>query len=186
MFVPYLLSLLAQTPDAAVAAPAKPAPVVDFDKDGVPDLDDDCPTDPGNPLKKGCPGDPPPPVQAAAPVEIKGDRLELDDTILFKTGSATIDPKSYGLVASVAATLKTLPEHKKVRVEGHTDGQGNPKKNLELSQKRAEAVVAQLVRQGVVRERLSAQGFGKTKPIADNKTAEGRAKNRRVEFILSD
>ena len=70
----------------------------------------------------------------------------------------------------------------KVRVEGHTDNKGNDKKNKELSQTRAEAVVAYLVDHGVEASRMVAEGFGEENPIADNKTKEGREENRRVEI----
>lgn len=170
------LTLAGATPDAAV---------VDFDHDGVPDLDDDCPTDPGNPAKKGCPGDPPPPpTTPPTPVAIKDGRLDLTERIAFKTGSATIERESYPLLEGIAAAIKSLPAAQKIRVEGHTDNQGKRQNNVALSQKRAEAVVAQLVRSGIDRARLSAQGFGPDRPRAKNNTPGGRAENRRVDFVI--
>jgi outer membrane protein OmpA-like peptidoglycan-associated protein len=93
-----------------------------------------------------------------------------------------VAPASYGLLDEVAGILAKHPEVKKLRVEGHTDDQGPERFNLELSSKRAEAVRAYLVGKGVAAERLEAKGYGDTRPIASNKTAEGREKNRRVAF----
>jgi outer membrane protein OmpA-like peptidoglycan-associated protein len=71
-----------------------------------------------------------------------------------------------------------------IRVEGHTDDRGAEKANLDLSQRRAQAVVAYLVRKGVAAARLEAAGFGEARPIAPNDTAENRGRNRRVEFVI--
>jgi outer membrane protein OmpA-like peptidoglycan-associated protein len=68
-------------------------------------------------------------------------------------------------------------------VDGHTDNSGNAAHNLQLSQQRADAVKAQLIAMGVAATRLSTKGFGDTKPISDNATPEGKANNRRVEFV---
>ena len=84
----------------------------------------------------------------------------------------------------VARVLTVHPEIERMRVEGHTDDRSTEQYNLNLSQRRAEAVVDFLVEQGVARERLVAQGIGEGQPIADNKTASGRSKNRRVEFVF--
>ena len=82
--------------------------------------------------------------------------------------------------------VKAHPESGKLRVEGHTDAQGKRASNVKLSQRRAAAVVKALVKRGVPAERLVAQGFGPDQPVADNATAEGRAKNRRVELRVVD
>ena len=76
------------------------------------------------------------------------------------------------------------PEIKKIRVEGHTDSDGPDISNLKLSQARTQAVVDYLVSKGVERSRLDPVGFGESRPISDNTTPEGKAKNRRVEFII--
>jgi OmpA-OmpF porin, OOP family len=73
-----------------------------------------------------------------------------------------------------------------IRIEGHTDNQGSAAYNKGLSQRRAEAVVAYLVKNGIDKSRLTARGFGLEKPIADNHTEEGRAMNRRVVFGIPD
>jgi outer membrane protein OmpA-like peptidoglycan-associated protein len=80
--------------------------------------------------------------------------------------------------------LKANPQIAKVRVEGHTDSVGSDETNLTLSQGRAESVMKYLTDKGVDASRLEAKGFGESKPLADNKTEEGRAKNRRVEFVI--
>jgi OOP family OmpA-OmpF porin len=102
--------------------------------------------------------------------------------INFATNSATITPESDKVLTEIAALLKNQPEWK-ITVEGHTDNVGTKGANQALSQKRAEAVVAWLSTQKVDRARLAAAGFGDTKPVQDNATEEGRAKNRRVELV---
>ena len=92
--------------------------------------------------------------------------------------------RSYKLLDNVAAVIKSHPEITLMRVEGHTDDRGNDAKNQTLSEKRAESVVKYLVKKGVERGRLEPQGFGESKPIADNNTNEGRSTNRRVEFVI--
>ena len=105
--------------------------------------------------------------------------------IQFDTGKATIKPVSYSLLDDVAQVLKDHPEVKKVRIEGHTDSKGSAKLNTSLSKARAQAVRKYLVDKGVEAPRLEAAGFGPKKPVADNATAEGREKNRRVEFMIT-
>lgn len=101
--------------------------------------------------------------------------------ILFDTGSAVLKPESGPELRNI---LQLLQEDSKLRlaIEGHTDSQGGPSINGPLSERRAEAVKAWLVAQGIDPSRLTAKGFGDTKPIDTNSTAEGRANNRRVEF----
>jgi OmpA-OmpF porin, OOP family len=101
--------------------------------------------------------------------------------IHFDTGKSTIQPDSESTLKQVVALLQQNPDLK-LRVEGHTDNQGNAAANQALSEKRAQAVVAWLVAQGIPANRLSAQGFGQSNPVAENSTDDGRAKNRRVEL----
>ena len=102
--------------------------------------------------------------------------------IHFDTGKATIQPDSDETLRQVVALLQANPDLK-LRIEGHTDAQGNAAANQALSEKRAQAVVAWLVNRGIDAGRLKAQGFGQGKPVADNSTEDGRAKNRRVELV---
>lgn len=102
--------------------------------------------------------------------------------INFDTGKSTIKPESRPIINQIVEMLKANPTLR-ISVEGHTDNVGNPKSNKTLSDERAKAVVAAIVAQGVDAKHLSAAGHGQDKPIADNKTEEGRAKNRRVELV---
>jgi outer membrane protein OmpA-like peptidoglycan-associated protein len=105
--------------------------------------------------------------------------------IRFKKGKAEIDPTCDPTMKYIAKLIKETPGFH-VQVDGHTDNVGNPENNKKLSQDRAEAVVKYLVeKKGVDAKRLSAKGFGDTQPIADNKTEQGRAKNRRVDFTVT-
>lgn len=106
--------------------------------------------------------------------------------IVFVTGKADLDVAKCKKTLDTLATIVNKYPRFKVQVEGYTDNVGKKSSNLALSQKRAEAVVAWLVKEGKCSaKQLSAKGFGDANPIADNKTEEGRAKNRRVDFQVS-
>ena len=102
--------------------------------------------------------------------------------IHFETGKATILPDSESVLGEVAKMLQQNPDIK-VSVEGHTDNVGSATGNQSLSEKRAQAVVAWLTSHGIAASRLSAKGWGSSKPVEDNNTEDGRAKNRRVELV---
>jgi len=102
--------------------------------------------------------------------------------IHFETAKATILPDSESVLAEVAKMLQQNPDVK-VRIEGHTDNVGSAAANQTLSEKRAQAVVAWLSSHGIEGSRLQAKGWGASKPVEDNATEEGRAKNRRVELV---
>jgi outer membrane protein OmpA-like peptidoglycan-associated protein len=102
--------------------------------------------------------------------------------INFDTGKSTIKPESKPIINQIVEMMKANPGLK-IGVEGHTDNVGNPKSNKTLSDERAKSVVAAIAAQGIDTKRLSAAGYGQDKPIADNKTEEGKAKNRRVELV---
>jgi len=102
--------------------------------------------------------------------------------IHFETAKATILPDSESVLAEVAKMLQQNPDVK-VSVEGHTDNVGSAAANQTLSEKRAQAVVAWLSSHGIEGSRLQAKGWGASKPVEDNATEEGRAKNRRVELV---
>jgi len=102
--------------------------------------------------------------------------------INFDINKADIKPESMGTLNAIAAILKSNPELK-FEIQGHTDNTGNPASNLTLSQKRADEVMKQLISLGIDATRLSSKGFGDTKPISPNTSPEGKANNRRVEFV---
>lgn len=103
--------------------------------------------------------------------------------ILFETGKSTVRPESMPTLKEIAAALTQHPELR-VRIEGHTDNVGSADANLKLSQARAAAVKDALVKEhGIDASRLETAGLGDTKPMADNKTPEGRSSNRRVEVV---
>ena len=169
--------------DAVDRCPLQPGPAdnggcpeLDTDGDGIPDRRDPCPNAPGPAEHQGCPNEP--------QVILSSEKIELLENINFKLGSADIDPVSLSLLDSVAAVIKSHPQIARVRVEGHTDNRGRAAFNLTLSQRRCDAVVRYLIKQGIDPSRLLAQGFGQTVPIGDNTTAEGRQKNRRVMFNI--
>lgn len=102
--------------------------------------------------------------------------------ITFDVGKATIKPESMGEINRIVQLMTENPDLK-FSVEGHTDSTGNPASNQTLSEQRSQAIVAKLVELGIAQDRLTAVGKGQNSPIADNNTDEGRAKNRRVEFV---
>ena len=102
--------------------------------------------------------------------------------IEFDTGKASIKPASEKVLGDVLSLLQAQPDWK-MKIEGHTDSTGSAAANMALSQQRAAAVVAWLVKNGIDRARLTSIGRGDTQPIADNSTDEGRAHNRRVELV---
>jgi outer membrane protein OmpA-like peptidoglycan-associated protein len=149
-------------------------PWPDRDGDGVLDKDDKCPDVKGTVANQGCP-------------EVSDEAIKkLNDyakTILFDTNKDTFKQQSYAVLNSIAAILKEYP-YSKFTIEGHTDSDGGDDFNQRLSDARANAVKKYLVEQGIDRFRLSALGFGESKPIDSNKTKAGKANNRRVEVKL--
>jgi OOP family OmpA-OmpF porin len=159
------------------------------DDDGCPDCDDDgdgvleCP----EALDK-CPGEKGEPPDGCAPkytmIVVTETKIELKQTIYFDTNKAIIKRVSFPLLDEVALALKDNPTIK-VRIEGHTDSQGSDKFNLKLSNNRAASVRKYLIGKGVESTRMESKGFGESVPIADNRTADGRSQNRRVEFFIT-
>lgn len=150
----------------------------DTDGDGLRDPDDACPRETGpktaDPKTTGCP----------ASVRVEGTQIVILQQVNFETAKAVILPGSFPLLTQVADVLQQHPEIARLAVDGHTDGRGAEQSNLELSRARAVSVMKWLVEKGTDPRRLEARGFGPRRPIADDKTAEGRAKNRRVEFQI--
>ncbi|MDP2307961.1 MAG: OmpA family protein [Pseudomonadota bacterium] len=121
---------------------------------------------------------------APTKVRVTREKIEILDKVYFEFDGDKIDPRSGALLDEVANTLRNHPEVLLVEVGGHTDSKGNDKYNVDLSQRRVNSVRSYLVGKGVPEGRLVAKGYGETKPIANNKTAAGRAENRRVEFNI--
>jgi OOP family OmpA-OmpF porin len=160
-------------PDAAGPESLKGCP--DTDGDGVADLDDRCPAIPGTIANKGCP-------------EIAKEDLvkitNIASKIFFETNKDILKVASLAQLDELVVILKKY-EAANLLIEGHADSQGSDEYNLTLSQKRTDAVKTYLMGKGIMESRLTAIGYGESKPIADNNTAAGRAKNRRVELKTS-
>ncbi len=177
------------TPDVVPVPEKKPEPVVEQPK-SEPVVEQPKPVvvvEPPKPVveePKPAPvvEEPKPVVKETPKVEFKKETPLVLDGITFKSGSNTIDPESYEVLDMVAASLV---ENKDVKIEiqGHTDSVGNPQLNKKLSQSRANAVKAYLVKKGVEAKNLVAKGYGSSKPVASNKTKDGQAKNRRIQFV---
>jgi OmpA-OmpF porin, OOP family len=115
----------------------------------------------------------------------KGETMVLNH-LIFAQGKSVIDPESFSELDEVVQMLKENPRIE-IRLEGHTDNVGNPKMNLELSQKRVDAVKKYLVDKGIAKNRIDTKSFGGSQPLGNEMTPEARAKNRRVEMrILKD
>ena len=149
----------------------------DRDGDGIYDKDDKCPTKAGSAANKGCP-------------EVKietADKAVLDDalqSVQFSPNRAVLLNSSKSVLDKIATVLKKYPDYK-VAIHGHTDAIGGDQDNLVLSKERAKACLNYLVSKGINAGRMSSDGFGETKPVANNNSKQGRRKNRRVEFKLS-
>lgn len=163
-----------ECPEVAGPKDNNGCPWPDADNDGVFDKDDECPEVAGPASNKGCP-------------EVKEEHIkQLNDygkTILFNTGKSTFQEKSFAVLDNMAKVMNQFP-NAKFAVEGHTDSTGSDKINDPLSNDRANAVREYLISKGISANRLSSQGFGSKNPIDDNKTAAGRANNRRTEIKL--
>jgi len=115
------------------------------------------------------------------PIIKVGERIILEG-VNFETAKTTLLPQAKTILDQVAASLLAYPTAE-VAIHGHTDNVGGAKYNMKLSQGRAAAVKDYIVSKGVSAARITTKGFGFTKPIDDNSTPQGRAKNRRIEFV---
>ena len=152
-------------------------PDLDNDNDTFLDKDDKCPLEFGV-APDGCP-------KKYNLVVVTDKKIEIKQTVYFDFKKATIKKVSFPLLNEVAQALTDNPKIK-VEVQGHTDSVGNDAFNLKLSQKRAESVRTYLSKKGVDATRMVPKGYGENVPIADNRTADGRSQNRRVEFIITE
>ncbi len=135
------------------------------------------------------PPPPPPPKKEEPPappprVEVRDNKIEFKEKIQFENNKSVILPQSFSLLDDIVKVIKDNPQAKKIAIEGHASAEGEAKHNLTLSDERAKSVMKYCVDHGVEAKRLTAKGFGITKPIADNASEEGREKNRRVEFNI--
>ncbi|MBL8602486.1 MAG: OmpA family protein [Myxococcales bacterium] len=155
-------------------------PLPDRDHDLVPDPTDHCPDQPGapssDPNQNGCP----------TLVRIEQGHISILTPVFFDTDRDTIKPQSFRVLERVADVLRSLPQIRRVGIEGHTDNRATHEHNMDLSQRRAVAVMRFLTQHGVEETRLEAHGYGPDRPIATNNTVLGRARNRRVEFLILD
>lgn len=170
-------------PDEGGKVDPKGCPIKDTDGDTIPDHLDLCPTQPetfnGFEDEDGCPD-----ADPNALVELTSGKINIKEQVFFETSKAIIKSESFELLNQVAQLLIDNPHVGNVTVEGHTDSRGKHKLNMKLSQDRANSVMKYLVDHGVAAERLNAIGYGPDRPIDTNDTAEGRARNRRVEFVV--
>ncbi|MDL2223904.1 OmpA family protein [Bacteroidales bacterium OttesenSCG-928-M06] len=196
--IPDYLDKCANTP-AGVAVDENGCPI-DSDGDGIPDYLDKCADTPEGVKvdKNGCPVDSDgdgiadyldkcPDTPKGVKVDENGCPIEIipeiTEKVLFDTGKYTIKSASFSTLDEIVNILNSIPDVN-VKIQGHTDSVGEAKMNMTLSNNRANAVKNYLVKKGIDKDRITTEGFGYSKPIADNATEEGRTQNRRVNFIL--
>jgi outer membrane protein OmpA-like peptidoglycan-associated protein len=164
-------------PDVAGLVENKGCPVLDADKDGVADNQDNCPLVAGPAENKGCPE-----VSKAALAQLQVEAK----SIFFTSGKASLSDakkvETSDRLDAIKEILKNYP-NAKFAINGHTDNVGNAKTNQKLSEERAKVIMDALIEKGVNPANLTSQGFGASKPVKSNKTAEGRAANRRTEIV---
>lgn len=161
-------------PTVAGVARYQGCPVPDTDGDGVNDEEDKCPTEAGPASNFGCP---------VINVEVVEKVNKAAKNIFFASGSSKLLAKSSKSLKEVVQILKDNPSYK-IDVDGYTDNAGNKDKNQALSDKRAGSVKTFLIENGIDENKITSTGHGMDNPVASNKTATGRAKNRRVEMKL--
>jgi OmpA-OmpF porin, OOP family len=155
-------------------------PDPDNDKDGVLDLDDMCPNEPGPASNKGCPLKP-------SLVVVTDKEIKIMQQIHFEFDKDKIRRESFRILDAVVDVLKQYPKIR-IEVQGHTDNKGSPDYNKRLSDRRAASVVKYLVSHGISSDRLASHGYGMERPIpgVDPNSDQGRALNRRVQFIRTE
>jgi outer membrane protein OmpA-like peptidoglycan-associated protein len=159
-------------------------PELDNDEDGLPDGRDACSMDPedrdGFEDGDGCPEPGPKPVT----VSIEEGRILVSERIYFEGDSDVLRAVSFPSLDRIAEAIASLPAGRVVQIQGHTDDSGNAAYDLDVSYRRARAVVEYLKERGIPAERLKYRGYGATRPIAKGATPDVRALNRRVELVL--
>ncbi|MCC7540347.1 MAG: OmpA family protein [Deltaproteobacteria bacterium] len=153
-------------------------PEPDNDSDTVLDVNDRCPNEPGPVDNEGCP-------RVYQDVVVTGSEIRIMQQIFFEFDRAVIRSVSFPILDTVAQVMRDYPTIT-VEIQGHTDSRGNDDYNLRLSDQRAASVRDYLMRAGIDASRMTSRGYGETRPIESNSTNEGRARNRRVQFIRTD
>lgn len=148
-------------------------PERDTDKDGIIDRLDDCPELAGRKQYNGCPR-----------VYASENKIKVLERVHYATDQDIILPESFEVLEEVAQYIRAHKEWQEILIEGHTDSRASDAYNLDLSQRRASSVLRFLLARGVEPSRLRAQGFGRSRPLADNSTEAGMSLNRRVEFTI--
>jgi OOP family OmpA-OmpF porin len=157
-------------------------PEPDNDKDTIPDATDQCPNPPdmedfdGDADTDGCPD---------LAVKLDPCAIKLDDKVYFEFNKHNVDPKSFKLLDDVVTVMNQNPDIT-IEVGGHTDSKGGDSYNKKLSQRRVDSVRTYIIGKGIKDSRITAVGYGEERPIDTNRTNEGRANNRRVEFNRTD
>jgi outer membrane protein OmpA-like peptidoglycan-associated protein len=136
---------------------------------------DVCPGKAGTAANKGCP---------EIKLETKKAIEQAAKNIFFETAKDVLKKESYDDIDKLVGILKEYPEAK-VTIEGHTDSDGDDAANLDLSQRRADAVVTYMLGKGISPERMTGVGYGETKPKVENSNAVNKALNRRVEIVVT-
>jgi len=154
-------------------------PDADNDKDGVVDKDDACPLMAGAATSQGCNS------QSYRGIVLTDDRVEVNPPLAFPSGSATLDTAQQKVLAELARLLRDRPSLT-LAIEAYTDSRGEDAANFTLTQLQADTIRELLVQYGTEGTRLTAKGYGETRPLESNRTSQGRAVNRRVEFLRTD
>lgn len=172
-------------PDEAGIPELDGCPAVDTDGDGIADHLDKCPDEPGVAMLDGCP-------QQEEGITVTETQIEVSETVYFDTGKATIQQRSFDLLDKLVRVLDSNPKITGVLIEGHTDDVGKEASNQALSKARAQSVLDYFVSKGIASERLTAEGFGESRPRASIEGLRGadlreaRSQNRRVEFKITE
>jgi outer membrane protein OmpA-like peptidoglycan-associated protein len=169
-------------PNQAGVAETQGCPAVDEDGDGVADANDRCPneaeTNNGYLDDDGCAD------VSNSRVRLTRTQIELIEPLRFEGSSATLTADSLAVLSDAVKVLQDVPALK-IEIGGHTDSQGEEAELLSLSTLRAQTVLAYLVDRGIARDRLTAVGYGATRPVDTNRTERGREANRRIELLIA-